>query len=360
MVASDHDLFSKLAVAASMSTGHVMDVFLDDYAQIHQLGGLTPSKLRISTSDIASALQMLSVGVVLNDLSFLTLTGGEDHLVNALTWAGVRLYLGVEPPDIKIVLPNENIKNAILNSKGSVYLGFICRNDEPATHLLRAISPLIERGRVIYTPERMLMYRKSGTDDGEITWDALNVQEGSSDCWKVADEPNTVGMYVDPTDNRQYTELCQLVVPFITGVNFVDLARILDDEGDLLIEFRAELRKIVEDASAGKKIPAEIMSDVINPRMQKIGRRFRAISNAKRLRLGGAVVGVASLSLVSYMMSPSFLPTLVTSIGGGGGVAYLAAKEYADFRTGREALRDDPTYLLWRLRQIRSQRQLHN
>jgi hypothetical protein len=131
----------------------------------------------------------------------------------------------------------------------------------------------------------MLMYRKSGTDDGEITWDVLNVEEGSSDCWKVADEPNMVSMYVDPTDNRQYTELCQLVVPFITGVNFVDLAKILDDEGDLLIEFRAELRKIVEDASSGKKIPAEIMSDVINPRIQKIGRRFRAISNAKGLSL---------------------------------------------------------------------------
>jgi hypothetical protein len=140
MVASDHDLFSKLAVAASMGTGHAMDVFLDDYAQIHQLGGLTPSKLRISTSDVASALQMLSVGVVLNDLSFLTLTGGEDHLVSALTWAGLRLYLGVR--DIKIVLPNENIKDAVLNSKGSLYLGFICRDDEPATHLLRTISPL--------------------------------------------------------------------------------------------------------------------------------------------------------------------------------------------------------------------------
>lgn len=357
MIASDQDLFSKLALAASMGIGHAMDVFLDDYAEIHQLGGLTPSKLRISTSDVASALQMLSVGVVLNDLSFLTLTGGEDHFISALTWEGLTLYLGVERDDIKIVLPNENIKNAILNSKGSVYLGFICRNDEPATHLLRTISPLIERGRVIYTPERMLMYRKSGTDDGGITWEALNVEEGSPDCWNVADEPDTVSMCLDPTDNRQYTELCQLVVPFITGVNFVDLAKILDDEGDLLIEFRAELRKIVEDASTGKKLPVEIMSDVINPRIQKIGRRFRTISNAKRLKLGGAVVGVASLSLVSYMMSPGLLPTLVTSIGGGGGVAYLAAKEYADFLTGREALRDDPTYLLWRLRQIRSQRQ---
>src|ERR1700730_13319943 len=333
MVASDRDLFSKLALAAAMGTGHAMDVFLDDYAQIHQLGGLTPSKLRISTSDVASALQMLSVGVVLNDLSFLTLTGGEGHFISALTWEGLRLYLGVEQRDIEIVLPNQNIKDAVLNYKGSLYLGFIYRDDELATQLLRSISPMIERGRVIYTPKRMLMYKKSETDDGKVTWEALNVEEGSSDCWKVADEPNTVSMYVDPTDNRQYTELCQLVVPFITGVSFVDLAKILDDEGDLLIEFRAELRKIVEDASTGKKIPVEIMRDVINPRIQKIGRRFRTISNAKRLKLGGAVVGFAALSL-GHMMSSGVLPTLVTSIGGGGGVAYVA-KEYADYRTGR-------------------------
>jgi hypothetical protein len=69
-VGSDYDLFSKLALAASMGIPEAADVYLDDYAQIHQLGGLTQSTLRISTSDGASALQMLSVGVVLNDLSF--------------------------------------------------------------------------------------------------------------------------------------------------------------------------------------------------------------------------------------------------------------------------------------------------
>jgi hypothetical protein len=111
----------------------------------------------------------------------------------------------------------------------------------------------------------MLIYRKSRTDDGTVTWDTLNVQEGTSDYWKVADETDVIGMSADPTDKRHYTELCELALPFITGVNFCDLAKILDDEGDLLIEFRSELRKIVDDARAGKRTPVEMINDVINP-----------------------------------------------------------------------------------------------
>lgn len=352
MVASDRDLFSKLALAASMGVREAADVYLDDYARIHRLGGVTQSRLCISTSDVVSALPMLSVGVVLNDLALLTLTGGEHRLVNALTWHGLRLYFGES--DITIVLPNENIKNAVVNSITSVYLGFIHRNDQQATDLLRTISPLIERGRVIYKPERMLMYRKSGTDDGEVTWDTLNFEDGPSDYWKVADEAATIGMSADPTDKRHYTELCELSIPFITGVNFNDLAKILDDERDLLIEFRSELRKIVDDAREGKRTSVEVINDVLNPRIHKIGRRFRAISNAAKLKLGGAAIGVATLSLASYISSGLLAP-LVATIGGSGGAAYMA-REYAGFLMDREGLKDDPIYLLWRLRRISSKR----
>jgi hypothetical protein len=199
------------------------------------------------------------------------------------------------------------------------------------------------------------MYRKSGTDDGEVTWDILKVEEGSSDYWKVADEANTIGMSADPTDKRHYKELCELAIPFITGVNFNDLAKILDDERDLLIEFRSELRKIVDDARAGKITSVEVINDVINPRIHKIGRRFSAISNAARLKLGGAAIGVATLSLASYMSS-GLLATLVATIGGSGGAAAYMAKEYAGFLMDREGLKDDPIYLLWRLRRISSKR----
>jgi hypothetical protein len=276
----------------------------------------------------------------------------EHHGCSVSHENGLRLYFGES--DVKIVLPNENIRNAVINSEATLYLGFIYRSDEPATDLLRTISSLIERGRVIYTPERMLMYRKSGTDDGTVTWDILNVEEGSSDYWKVADETDTIGMSADSTDKRHYTELCELAIPFITGVNFGDLAKILDDEADLLIEFRSELRKIVDDARAGKRTSMEVINDVINPRIHKIARRFRAISNAARLKLGGAAIGVATLSLASYMSS-GLLPTLVATIGGSSGAAYMA-KEYAGFLMDREALKDDPIYLLWRLRRISSKR----
>jgi hypothetical protein len=97
-----------------------------------------------------------------------------------------------------------------------------------------------------------------------------------------------------------------------------------------------------------------MINDVINPRIHKIARRFRAISNAARLKLGGAAIGVATLSLASYMSS-GLLPTLVATIGGSSGAAYMA-KEYAGFLMDREALKDDPIYLLWRLRRISSKR----
>ena len=66
-----------------------------------------------------------------------------------------------------------------------------------------------------------------------------------------------------------------------------------------------------------------------------------------RLRIGGAIVSAATMALVSY--ATAGIAASISAAAGAGGLIYIT-KELAGSVAEAAALKDDPGYLLWKLR----------
>lgn len=122
----------------------------------------------------------------------------------------------------------------------------------------------------------------------------------------------------------------------------------MQDEADLLTEFRAAIRELVDDARKQDQHISEVLQDVVNPRVAKLQRRFTQISEMSSLKTGGAIVATATLALTSVVSGG--LVAGAAALAGGSGLL-LVARELAGRRGELNALKDDPTaYLLWKLK----------
>jgi hypothetical protein len=139
-------------------------------------------------------------------------------------------------------------------------------------------------------------------------------------------------------------------MPFIEGTSTDDLAMILEDEFDILAEFRSSIRELIIEAKSKNPDVSAILHDVVNPRVAKLQRRFEHITNMSKLKVGGAALATASLALTSILSGG-----IVAGIGAiaGASGALMVAKEYVSGANELQALKDDPTYLLWKLDGVR-------
>ncbi|GEM_PF-3570005 len=256
------------------------------------------------------------------------------------------------PEEIEELLTYHNVideKRKIL----TVTAGTLNFTNTEASFLLDNFSPLIESGRLTISPNWNL-FIATGTQNDPVFCTVPTERDNKLNLWRAplsgADQSSIPINYINPVD-RQIELSKDLTIPFISGINVKDFAKVIEDHSDLLSGLRKELKSFTHLKPEERKDKEEIYQELIRPRIDKISQKFKSISNIHKLKVRGTVFATATLSLLSLSFG-QYLTAATQMLSVATGTAGLVKFE-AEYQTDIEKLRDDPMFLLWNLGQLK-------
>jgi hypothetical protein len=173
-----------------------------------------------------------------------------------------------------------------------------------------------------------------------------NLPEGFWLPWRNDVAQNSIPIKRQMSSADILEKSAEIVLPFIEGVDLRLLSKILDDEQELLTDFRLTLKQLVNKVQQDGDGKQDFVNDVVRPATDKLERKFRVVNQMHALRVAGATVSTCAISLLS--MTDNGVAASVGKILGPAGLG-LMAKEVADYIKAKAELRDMPYYLLWRI-----------
>lgn len=313
-------------------------------------------KTAVQTNLSPESIADLKTSLIFSDFISVYPVGGDS-----VTWA---LHEGDSPDSPKTVRVRRDFAEQLLglNNRPLIRPGYVCRNDAQIKDFLRQVEPLAKSGRLMVRPMPMVMGLQKTPEGlwanlgGNLTpvgrmWGVVPVDPDSpAERWlahDVKEKQNEVPLKEGEPDPQSEVKLCSFTVPYIEGVSFAQLSKILNSEGDCLAEFRSSVRKVISEVRGDSAKTTDIVNDIVRPATDKIERRFKTISNSHRMKLAGAYVSTAVLGLLA--LTSTGISASLTSVLGAGGLG-LIAKEHSDFLKEKAELREMPFYLLWRLK----------
>lgn len=249
----------------------------------------------------------------------------------------------------KIVGPKkylDRISNDIPHA--DIYAGYGCVSEEEIENVFEEFLPLIEHGKVMIRPEKIIFSVRMGHDS------LANVHpadaNGPADEWRAVNyskEQFSFPVLLSENELQSFRTISDIVIPYITGISMKDFSKILIDEEDMLSSLRIQLKSYVKMFKEEPRDINQFNQDVIQPKIDTINRKFKSISNIHRLKVAGATVGTLSLSLLALTQT-SLTAALSQFISFGiGTVGFI--KSEAEYKDAVEKIKDNPEYLLWRL-----------
>jgi hypothetical protein len=286
----------------------------------------------------AESIEDLKTALIFSDFTSVYPIGG-DSVTLALNERG-------SPHAPKTVRVSRAFADRLLglNNRPLIKSGYVCRNDEQIKDFLRQIKPLAKAGRLMVRPVPMVMGLQKTPEGASVNqagtikrvgrmWGVVPVDPDSpAEHWladDVKEKENAVPLKEGKSDSKLETKLCSFTLPYIEGVSFAQLSKILDTEGDCLADFRSSVRKIISEVREDPAKATDIVNDIVRPATDRIERRFKAISNSHRVKLAGAYVSTAVLGLLA--LTSTGIGASLTSVLGAGGLG-LIAKEHSDHR----------------------------
>jgi len=195
------------------------------------------------------------------------------------------------------------------------------------------------------------MYLEKKEEDGSRKFNTLDVSQFSSlESWEMTDESNSrpVSLKYDNINNLDQNALFQITIPYLEGVDFNELAKILEDEEDLLSSFRYSIKQAILETKDTNDI-LTVRRDIIDPKVDALNRKFKSITNAHRFKIAGAAVGTVAMAYTA--ISTAGISSSIATVFGGGGFGLLG-KEYSNHQEKTNELKDNPYYFLWRCKQV--------
>jgi len=295
------------------------------------------------------------LSVLYNDVTLLQFDDDGERILNWISGERTERIFGKD--SAKITIPSDEAEAfARAAKRQEVGFAFSIPSTFDANQYISDAAPLIDSGRLIIRPDRLLSYTTGElTPQGGRHWRALNTNDDlEPDVWAVRDErdENSISYNEESFSkyygaNKTIENITKLSLPYIAGINLTDYSRILDDETDLLTEFRAEMKKLssveIEDLDIYRQ-------DVLDPRVAAINRKFRQITRMKTFRAGGAFVATAGLVVGSVMTGG--VAGAVSALAGSAGII-MGVKELADHDRQLGELKADPLFILWKLRRAK-------
>jgi hypothetical protein len=269
-------------------------------------------------------------------------------------------------------LPLE-LKNKLTNKV--VHTGFVYPDKEVLERWFRDAEPLVTRGQLIYLPERILMTADSDVADSAGVAAPFSLERARGRKWQVETldnreewnilKPDLPGQQnsnsLITTENggteiKDIIDLMGISVPLILAMSLTEFSNFLAEDGDCVITFRAAIRKALNDAASLKRgatdprdirgAVSQIRADIVDPALSQLNIRYNNIAKTKIVGASAATVSTLALSL-SMLLNPTVAASIAV-VGTGGLVASF--REYEDYKKQNAALRENPWYLLWKLR----------
>ena len=256
--------------------------------------------------------------------------------------------------DLKLTLP-KIIYDGIARYKNKpiIFPAVLVPKDEILSVYLKTLEPLIDAGRIIVRPKPVAVYKvdreKANTDWVTFDIDPYS-QSGTLIALQNSKEVEAIPIRRTETKSAYENELFEISFPFVEGVDISELVKILDDEQDRILTFRAALRKVVKEAASEEFSTSELLNDIIRPEVSKLERRFNTVVNYHKLKSLGATIGTATLVLAS-LTTEGWLAS-VTGLLGACGLGLLT-DIYADYVKARDEVKENPYYLFWKLSKVK-------
>ena len=291
------------------------------------------------------AIQDLRVSLILSDFTSVFPCGGIPEMTE------IGSETEYAPKSAKLTQPFAEMLQQH-EGKFIVKPAYFYRNDNQAQDFISQIDSLADSGRLMIRPTPIILgLQKNLNHEGRRVWNVAGVEPSMpGEIWFVresSETQNTIPLKDgNPNSNIEISK-CSFMLPYLEGLSFQELALILDDENDLLTEFRKSIRDMLAEVRNEPDSTTDIVNDIVRPATDKIQRKFKTITNARRIKVAGGTVGAVVLVLTA--LTTAGVSAVLTSILGAGGLGFIA-KEYADYLKDKDSLRDMPLYLLWRLK----------
>jgi hypothetical protein len=260
------------------------------------------------------------------------------------------------------LVTKEFIERHLVEDNKSIGAGFIYPDHDEAQRFLREVEPLAQSGRLMFQPHPVAVTFRPMPDEiksipkkeGSLLGVVHPVEtDFSGEGWCIVDGKgiqSSIPLKIDAPKENHEEKLASVMIPFIEGMSFVQLAEIIEGEEDCLAEFRSSIKKLLAEVQAEPNQSNDIVNDIVRPATDKIERRFKAITKIRTVKTAGAILSTAALGLVAYT-STGFLASIASMLGAGG--LGLIAKEQADYLQEKAELKELPFYLLWRLGRVK-------
>jgi hypothetical protein len=201
-------------------------------------------------------------------------------------------------------------------------------------------------------PDRALFYlTNEKTDDGGRQWHGLNVSQFSPlEDWEIVEEQvsRPIPISFESNDHLDQSAMFEITIPYLEGVSFDDLSKILDDEGDLVSGVRQSIKQAISEC--GDYVdPRIVVKDIIDPKVDALNRKFKSTINSHAFRIAGAAVGTVALAYTA--VTTAGISSAVATVCGSGGLGLLG-NEFSSYREKINSLKDDPHYFLWRCKNV--------
>ncbi len=309
-------------------------------------------KTRLHLREPEKALDSIRAAVLMNDLVTVSLPMGGSSAIHMLPQERMKEILGGDG-DFKL---QTDRPEEFRNEAGELIVtpAFMMRNDDVAETIMDAVRPLSMRGRVLVLPDRGLISHERLDSDGRDHWKIHPVDPNlPTDRWDVTYGKKSTGTETLQGDSSkpEYT-LSDISMPFVAGIGFYDLARVLEDEGPLFHNTRIALQAAMRAAQDDHKTLAEILNDMVRPEVESLGRKIETLLRSRSLKQSGALAGTAILTIAG--IATGGLAAVGSAIAAPAGLALLYKQEAEHLEKIAEA-KESPYYMLWRLRKLRAQ-----
>lgn len=162
----------------------------------------------------------------------------------------------------------------------------------------------------------------------------------------VTPEKYTIPLIRSTYDPILERKMFDIIVPYIDGISFNTLNKILNEEKDFITSFRLSIKKAISESKDQNNDINQIHNDIIRPEIDKLNFRFKSLMKITSVKMTGAILSTVTVSLLT--LTNTGVIQAVTSLFGAGGLA-LITKEYAEHLKSKDQLSENPYYLLWKL-----------
>jgi len=335
-----HKINRKIRKAALKSSNQFLDCFLDREEEVLQiLKGFTGSKSEIYLNDLDLELDnIVRFSSLFSDITIINTSGSpiEDYHFTFFD-PNHRHYL-----ERQLTIPEEYLIETGADPRYFLPC-YIFRNDSETKKLFQQYKSFLNNERLLIRPLRALYVNHPRLQQGTIFYVDPNT---SNDHWYINKLNLSESILIDNgrMSISNLKDLFEISLPYLKNIDLETLSKVLEEESEILSTFRNKLSEIVKEAGNNPDRIEEIKNDIANTSVERLNKRFKQIQKSHRLTIG-ITVGTFILTLSTGNID---VKSIIASTGSGLGAITIANSDYQDRISD---LKEDPFYLLWRIKQ---------